>query len=124
VTRSIPSSGVTATLVGTSSVVTGTTVTVVVATPPDASAGNYAVAWFEAVPEAQPKAKELRVGARIGVLVMTEVRGASKPNVLIILADDMGFSDLGCYGSEIATPRWTPAPGTNAPSRKCPLNSG
>ncbi|MCU0784577.1 MAG: arylsulfatase [Verrucomicrobia bacterium] len=29
---------------------------------------------------------------------------ASKPNILIILADDMGFSDLGCYGGEIATP--------------------
>ena len=28
----------------------------------------------------------------------------AKPNVLIILADDMGFSDLGCYGGEIATP--------------------
>src|SRR5439155_9583960 len=28
----------------------------------------------------------------------------SKPNVLIILADDLGFSDLGCYGSEIRTP--------------------
>ncbi|MFO7975426.1 MAG: arylsulfatase [Candidatus Hydrogenedentota bacterium] len=27
-----------------------------------------------------------------------------RPNFLIILADDMGFSDLGCYGSEIATP--------------------
>ena len=27
-----------------------------------------------------------------------------KPNVLIILADDMGYSDAGCYGSEIATP--------------------
>ncbi len=26
------------------------------------------------------------------------------PNILIILADDMGFSDLGCYGSEISTP--------------------
>jgi arylsulfatase A-like enzyme len=26
------------------------------------------------------------------------------PNILIILADDMGFSDLGCYGSEIQTP--------------------
>src|SRR5207249_1572145 len=26
------------------------------------------------------------------------------PNILLILADDMGFSDLGCYGSEIATP--------------------
>jgi arylsulfatase A-like enzyme len=27
-----------------------------------------------------------------------------KPNILIILADDMGYSDAGCYGSEIATP--------------------
>src|SRR4051794_21334913 len=27
-----------------------------------------------------------------------------KPNVLIILADDMGYSDVGCYGGEIETP--------------------
>jgi arylsulfatase A-like enzyme len=27
-----------------------------------------------------------------------------RPNILLILADDMGFSDLGCYGSEIGTP--------------------
>jgi arylsulfatase len=27
-----------------------------------------------------------------------------RPNVLFILADDMGFSDAGCYGGEIATP--------------------
>lgn len=27
-----------------------------------------------------------------------------KPNVVIIVADDMGHSDAGCYGSEIATP--------------------
>lgn len=29
---------------------------------------------------------------------------ATKPNILIILADDAGFSDIGCYGGEIATP--------------------
>ena len=27
-----------------------------------------------------------------------------RPNVILILADDMGFSDLGCFGSEIRTP--------------------
>lgn len=28
----------------------------------------------------------------------------NKPNIIVIMADDMGFSDLGCYGGEIQTP--------------------
>ncbi|MBL7141245.1 MAG: arylsulfatase [Planctomycetes bacterium] len=29
---------------------------------------------------------------------------AKRPNLIVIMSDDMGFSDLGCYGGEIATP--------------------
>ncbi|MCA8997174.1 MAG: arylsulfatase, partial [Planctomycetaceae bacterium] len=29
---------------------------------------------------------------------------SSRPNIVLIMADDMGWSDIGCYGSEILTP--------------------
>lgn len=31
-------------------------------------------------------------------------QGADKPNIVFILADDMGYSDAGCYGGDIQTP--------------------
>lgn len=32
------------------------------------------------------------------------VAGNDRPNIMLIMSDDMGYSDLGCYGSEISTP--------------------
>jgi arylsulfatase A-like enzyme len=43
----------------------------------------------------------LAILALLNPLQAADVR---KPNILLILADDMGYSDLGCYGSEISTP--------------------
>jgi arylsulfatase len=40
----------------------------------------------------------------IASLSAAAAAGAAQPNVLIILADDLGYSDIGCYGSEIETP--------------------
>lgn len=34
----------------------------------------------------------------------TQTASSKRPNFLLIVADDLGFSDLGCFGGEIRTP--------------------
>lgn len=36
--------------------------------------------------------------------ITSQINAQKQPNVLLIMADDMGFSDIGCYGGEVKTP--------------------
>ena len=38
------------------------------------------------------------------LIFCSTLSAADRPNILLVMADDLGFSDLGCYGSEIETP--------------------
>jgi len=40
----------------------------------------------------------------VGVSCVEKPKTPKRPNIVLIVADDSGFSDLGCYGGEIRTP--------------------
>ena len=41
----------------------------------------------------------------LGLALVSTAWAAKRPNIIIAMADDMGWSDIGCYGGEIRTPR-------------------
>src|ERR1700716_476193 len=47
-------------------------------------------------------------------------RPKGAPNILVVLFDDVGFSDFGCYGSPIATPPIDAIPGRGPRSTRLP----
>lgn len=46
----------------------------------------------------------LCLGLAVSRPALAQKRTASKPNIILIMVDDMGYSDIGSYGSEIQTP--------------------
>ena len=36
--------------------------------------------------------------------IVVEAQPESRPNIIIMMSDDMGWSDIGCFGGEINTP--------------------
>lgn len=63
------------------------------------------------VPSMTHRNEEPPFGGRIGTSYRDstpywppEATSAGRPNVIFLVLDDIGFSSLGCYGSEIATP--------------------
>jgi arylsulfatase A-like enzyme len=47
---------------------------------------------------------KLKICITLFLISFISLGAAEKPNIMLILVDDMGYSDLGCFGGEIKTP--------------------
>lgn len=45
-----------------------------------------------------------RLSYILAVVVLATCHAAERPNIVMIFADDLGYSDIGCFGGEIETP--------------------
>lgn len=63
------------------------------------------IATMTLLASCQPKVTSAPSELLATELLATQVQSIDKPNVLIIVVDDVGFSDLGFMGGEIPTPR-------------------
>ena len=50
------------------------------------------------------KTRSLTLLAFLASIIAATAAESKRPNIIVFLVDDVGFSDIGCYGSEIPTP--------------------
>ena len=46
----------------------------------------------------------LLAGLLLGPLFISAKPDRTRPNFILIMVDDMGYSDIGCFGGEVKTP--------------------